>query len=122
MENNNISRKDRLKSKRQAPANYLIVCEGKKTEPNYFNGLNAPIGIDIRTPALLKGKRVALITTCGYPIEKGADVFEDTMKRYCRHCGPTFAGMLAERQRNLKEAFMDEEKEMRARVFAKSLL
>lgn len=28
MKNNNISRKDRLKSKRQAPANYLIVCEG----------------------------------------------------------------------------------------------
>ena len=43
MKNNNISRKDRLKSKRQAPANYLIVCEGKKTEPNYFNGLNKKI-------------------------------------------------------------------------------
>ena len=43
MKNNNISRKDRLKSKRQAPANYLIVCEGKKTEPNYFNGLKGKI-------------------------------------------------------------------------------
>ena len=43
MKNNNISRKDRLKSKRQAPANYLIVCEGKKTVPNYFNGLNKKI-------------------------------------------------------------------------------
>lgn len=43
MKNNNISRKDRLKSKRQAPANYLIVCEGKKTEPNYFNGLKRKI-------------------------------------------------------------------------------
>lgn len=43
MKNNNISRKDRLKSKRQAPANYLIVCEGKKTEPNYFNGLKKKI-------------------------------------------------------------------------------
>ena len=39
MRNNNVSRKDRLRSKRRAPANYLIVCEGKKTEPNYFNGL-----------------------------------------------------------------------------------
>lgn len=37
--NKNISRKDRLKSKKLAPANYLIVCEGKQTEPNYFNGL-----------------------------------------------------------------------------------
>lgn len=43
MKNNNISRKNRLKSKRQAPANYLIVCEGKKTEPNYFNGLKKKI-------------------------------------------------------------------------------
>lgn len=43
MKNNNSSRKDRLKSKRQAPANYLIVCEGKKTEPNYFNGLKKKI-------------------------------------------------------------------------------
>ena len=43
MKNNNISRKDRLKSKSQAPANYLIVCEGKKTEPNYFNGLKKKI-------------------------------------------------------------------------------
>ena len=43
MKKNNISRKDRLKSKRQAPANYLIVCEGKKTEPNDFNGLKRKI-------------------------------------------------------------------------------
>ena len=43
MKNNNISRKDTLKSKRQAPANYLIVCEGRKTEPNYFNGLKRKI-------------------------------------------------------------------------------
>lgn len=43
MRNNNISRRDRLKSKRRAPANYLIVCEGKKTEPNYFNGLKKQI-------------------------------------------------------------------------------
>ena len=40
---NNISRKDRVKSKRRAPANYLIVCEGKQTEPNYFNGLKRKI-------------------------------------------------------------------------------
>lgn len=43
MKNSNISRKDRLRSRKQAPANYLIVCEGKKTEPNYFNGLKRKI-------------------------------------------------------------------------------
>lgn len=41
--NKNISRKDKVKSKKLAPANYLIVCEGKKTEPNYFNGLKKRI-------------------------------------------------------------------------------
>ena len=73
-------------------------------------------------PALLKGKKIAVLTTCGYPTEKVTDIFEEQMRRYCKHCGPTYAGMLAERQRNLKEAFMDEEKEMHARAFAKSLL
>ena len=41
--NKDISRKDRLKSKKLAPANYLIVCEGKQTEPNYFSGLKKEI-------------------------------------------------------------------------------
>lgn len=26
-----------------APANYLIICEGKQTEPNYFNGIKKAI-------------------------------------------------------------------------------
>ena len=43
MKNNNIPRKDRVKSKKRAPANYLIVCEGKQTEPNYFEGLKKKI-------------------------------------------------------------------------------
>lgn len=79
-------------------------------------------GGDPYGPALMKGKRVAVLTTCGYPTEKVTDIFEEQMRRYCKHCGPTYAGMLAERQRNLKEAFMDAEKEMHAREFAKSLL
>ena len=39
MRDKEYSRKGKLKSKKLAPANYLIVCEGKQTEPNYFNGL-----------------------------------------------------------------------------------
>ncbi|MDO5134072.1 MAG: flavodoxin family protein [Eubacteriales bacterium] len=73
-------------------------------------------------PALLRGKRLALLTTCGYPVEKGADLFAEMMRRYCRHCGLSWVGMLAERQRNLKEPFMDAEKEAHARDFAASLL
>lgn len=43
MKDNRISRKDRVKSKKLAPANYLIVCEGEQTEPNYFKGLKKKI-------------------------------------------------------------------------------
>lgn len=79
-------------------------------------------GDDPFGPALLKGKKLALVTTCGYPVEKGADLYEESMKRLAKHCKLQYAGMLAERQRNLKEAFMDEEKEQHARAFAGSLI
>ena len=79
-------------------------------------------GDDPHGPALFKGKRFALLTTCGYPVEKGADLYEEMMKRYCKHCGLTYTGMLVERQRNLKEPFMNEEKEKHAREFARSFL
>lgn len=52
------SRKCKLKSKKLAPANYLIVCEGKQTEPNYFNGLRKKINekygskVDVLIPSI----------------------------------------------------------------------
>lgn len=79
-------------------------------------------GDDPHGPALLAGKKLAVITTCGYPVEKGADLYEEMMKRFCRHCGMVYAGMLAERHRNLKEPFMDSEKEARAAAFAEGFI
>lgn len=45
-----------------APANYLIICEGKQTEPNYFNGLKQAINkkygdkVDVMIPSIdIKG-------------------------------------------------------------------
>ena len=62
MKNDNVSRKSKFKSRKQAPANYLIVCEGKKTEPNYFNGLKKQINekygnkVDVLIPEIeIKG-------------------------------------------------------------------
>ena len=43
MRNREYSRRSRVNSRKLAPANYLIVCEGKQTEPNYFNGLKQEI-------------------------------------------------------------------------------
>ena len=42
MRNNNKSR-NKIATKKLAPPNYLIICEGKETEPNYFNGLKQKI-------------------------------------------------------------------------------
>jgi multimeric flavodoxin WrbA len=69
-------------------------------------------------PALCAGKPVALITTCGYPVEKGADLLEEGVKRYCRHSKLKYVGMLAERQRKYSEQFMDDEKARRSKAFA----
>ena len=58
MKDKEYSRKSKLKSKRLAPANYLIVCEGKQTEPNYFNVLKKKINekygnkVDVLIPSI----------------------------------------------------------------------
>ena len=72
-------------------------------------------------PSLWKGKRVAILTTCGYPPDKGADLFQEGVRRYCRHAQLQYCGMLAERHLGYDIPFMDPEKEQRARAFARTL-
>ncbi|MBR5517161.1 MAG: flavodoxin family protein [Firmicutes bacterium] len=72
-------------------------------------------------PSLWKGKELAIVTTCGYPVHKGADLFEEGMKRYSKHSGLNYVGMLCERHLSYKEKFVNEEKEARAIEFANKL-
>lgn len=83
-------------------------------------GMNKYYG-DEKGPSIWAGKHVSIITTCGYRPEKGADVFEEGMKRYCKHSALIYDGMYAERDLGYKSTFMDEEKEGRARVYARTL-
>ena len=73
-------------------------------------------------PSLWAGKAVALLTTCGYRPEKGCDLFEEGMRRYCKHSGLRYLGSHAERHLGYGTVFMDEEKELRTREFARELL
>ena len=41
----------------------------------------------VKGPRLLEGKRLASIVTCGYPPERGAGLWEEGLKRFCRHGG-----------------------------------
>ena len=84
-------------------------------------GMNKYYG-EVKGPSLWAGKHMAVLTTCGYRPEKGADLFEEGMKRYCKHSGLIYDGMLAERDLGYKTVFMDEEKELHAREFARFLV
>lgn len=84
-------------------------------------GMNKYYGAE-KGPALWAGKQVALITTCGYRPEQGADLWEAGMVRYCKHSKLNYLGMLAERDLGYTSVFMDEEKAKHARTFAELVL
>ncbi|MDO4860599.1 MAG: flavodoxin family protein [Bacillota bacterium] len=75
-----------------------------------------------RGPSLWEGKQVAVVTTCGYPPEKGADLFEEGIKRFCRHSKLEYLGMICEQNKGYQLAFMDEKKTKHAKEFAEGLL
>jgi multimeric flavodoxin WrbA len=84
-------------------------------------GMNKYYG-DEKGPSLWKGKKLAILATCGYRPEKGADLFEEGMKRYCKHSQLRYAGMLAERDMGYGTDFMSDEKAGRSRAFARQLI
>lgn len=45
--------------------------------------------------ALLNGKRVASIVTCGYRPDRGADLWEEGLRRWCKHGGRSIWGCSA---------------------------
>ena len=73
-------------------------------------------------PSLWQGKAVALLLTCGYRPEKGCDLFEEGMRRYCKHSQLRYLGSHAERHLGYDVPFMDGEKDRRVREFARALL
>lgn len=84
-------------------------------------GMNKFYG-DEKGPSLWQGRAVALLMTCGYRPEKGCDLFEEGMRRYCRHSGLRYLGSHAERHLGYHVPFMDGGKEERTRLFARELL
>ena len=75
-----------------------------------------------RGPSLWKGKKVALIVTSGYPADKGPDLLEEGIRRYCKHSQLEYTEMLWGRHLGYTEDFMDEEKQRQAVAFAEKLL
>lgn len=84
-------------------------------------GMNKYYG-EQKGPSLWEGKSLALITTCGYPPEKGGDLWEAGMVRYCKHSKLQYKGMLVERHMGYDTHFMTYEKENTVRAFANKIL
>ena len=76
----------------------------------------------VRGDAFLRGKHVAAIATCGYPVERGVDVWEEGLKRWSKHGKMHFHGIVGGRDFGFRAPEqMDIEKEARAREFARQL-
>ncbi len=84
-------------------------------------GMNKYYG-DKKGPSLWDGKKLAVITTCGYRPEDGADLFEEGIKRYCKHSQLKYIGMLAERDLGYKSVFITDDKIEHSRSFAQQLI
>lgn len=74
-----------------------------------------------RGPALLEGKRAASLVTCGYPPEKGADLWEQGLRRWCRHAHMKDLGLYAGHHLGYDIPFPDEETAQGVRAFARTL-
>lgn len=72
-------------------------------------------------PRLLSGRCMASLATCGYPPEKGADLWEEGLKRMCRHSKMKYLGMFCCRDLGRNVPFMDEETRKGVRAFARTL-
>ena len=72
-------------------------------------------------PAMLASKGIATLVTCGYPAEKGADLWIDGLKRWCKHGKMNYLGAFCHRDLGRDVPFMTEEAEEEARAFARRL-
>ncbi|MFR7417666.1 flavodoxin family protein [uncultured Megasphaera sp.] len=101
---------------------YSWYCPGplKNVLDRFVYGFNKYYGDEVG-PSLWAGKKVALMVTCGYKPIHGADLFEEGIKRYCKHSKLQYLSMFAERHLGYKTVFMDDKKAEHARQFAREI-
>lgn len=69
--------------------------------------------------SLLKGTAVAALATCGYRPEKGSDLWEEGLRRWCKHGGMEYRGMLSLRDLGGNTPFLTEDYVEQIRIFAR---
>ena len=74
-----------------------------------------------KQPSAYFMKQIATITTCGYSQDKGADLWEEGLRRWCKHGEMDYLGMYCRRDTGKKDEFMNERVEFDVRDFAHAL-
>lgn len=73
-------------------------------------------------PSLMEGKALCALTTCGYRPEAGSDLFEEGLRRWCKHAHLRYIGTHAQRHLGYHLPFMTEDRAAQVRLFAQSIL
>ena len=76
---------------------------------------------DKKGPSLLEGKAVCALTTCGYRPEQGADLFDEGLRRWCKHTHTRWLGLFAARHLGYDVPFMTPEIAENTRAFAEKI-
>ena len=76
---------------------------------------------EMRGPSLLEGKALCAITTCGYRPEQGADLFDEGLRRWCKHARVRYLGLFAARHMGYDVPFMTPEIAENAKAFAEKI-
>jgi multimeric flavodoxin WrbA len=64
------------------------------------------------------GKKMGILTTCGYPDHYGADLFDMGVKRYAKHSELTYIGHYNARDKGKQYAFFTEDDRERLQKYA----
>ena len=69
----------------------------------------------------LAGRKLVTFATCGYPLEKGTDLWGAALLRWCKHSNMEYLGMYCHRDLGIKEKFMNDRVEADVRSYAHAL-
>ena len=84
-------------------------------------GLNKFYGETPRT-RLNKNQSYALMATCGYDLDYGAGLLDESMRRWCAHSGLPYLGLYAVRDEDDLASFQTEKAIHGARQFARRVI
>lgn len=75
-----------------------------------------------RGPSLMAGKALCALTTCGYRPEQGADLFDEGLRRWCRHAKIRYLGLHGARHMGYGTVFLTPEIEENTAKFTETVI